>query len=1328
MRNLVFIVLMILAVPAVAGEPVLLSESGRSVFRRGEPVDLALRLQVPQDVTEADVEFWAEETLFRMKIGAGRLTGLQPGQADSTYRIDTARLHPGTYRLIARAAFGEQKQEAAIPIEITRDTRLTDFIILHMGIPGWVLPTGNLYDDSRRYRFNFSMANVCDSWNRGNAGVGLAGHELSVESMLRNGIDFMKYPTGYGWGLAHRPIRRGASWYDPDIIEISAQLMQYHAQGVRRFPNCIGLNPIDEPGVSWTDPHMAAAFKQQTGLDAPLREDRLNDPDRYVAWQIFRNHALNDFNTIMRDKMREVNPDALMSCQTFAGILTDGGLYPGGNTFLDVQSTHTYDHWPTSNNWISFALNLRRANRNVFWKRPLITFTGCYGIMEDQWRAAWALGMGAKLDGHGYFLGAGELPENQPWAEFSLAEMVRINRLCEQYGDFFRALEKPVEPLALWYSLSQSAAADPARNYEQEVVGAFFALKRSHFPVTIITDEDIRAGLLKEHKVLMLVGMDYVPQDLGTAIEKWGGKLVADRTTTAFTGAGDRRVARIDADFREFAACWAEVGRAWNEKRQPVSMLLRRDLTAEAGILRDLPKIQAALLPLVDRPAWAGSPFTFIDVQNSGDARFVFVANDASVIQHTNETARWITMQESVPAVDTITIPGSRGKAVYDLWTSERLEPDKADSLTLRLQPGGLRVLCVYPKALRKPEVEFYLQESQSGMRSLAADCNFHVNTFLAPSYLQVTDPQGCTIVSAYISGYASRKYMIASNDPSGRYEARLTNLLTGGTSIESVNVDKTDTYLGPIVRELPPAISFDDRAYADFAKRKPIYVVPGEACEAEAAGIAKILAAEIRKPDDVRKGDTYPELLDPEKNKGVWMMPRWQPLALTAGADLVLVGSPDNNILIKDINQSGMLRRVIHPSTLGTGEGMVQYCWSPFDLDKDAAVIAGYDAAGLRAACERFLAAAKLTPGTDAPNAVALKSDFQREDVAAPPAANAPETITPSARIKLADGVRKLAAGGGIVAMAGQDSRLSVFDDSGKLLWQRDLAYRAIGVDVSRDGQFIAVAAYPRACVFDRQGTLAFFSHSDWPTQDDVEGLAVLPSQPGRGGPGRGGLRESSAVVSDRTNPPALPAEPAPSIRLVKGTWSGKLQAYDQDGKNLWTFPPPPVEQKDKPADEPAPPAQTAPPEPFGAVRAIAPLPDGSFAVAGMQALLILDKDGTETLRKKIDRLQDVCPAGDNVLAASFKKKLMLLNRAGEPVWEKDVPDFIMAADATADGSAIAVALFGGEVMIFDAQGNVTRRARIFPEATLTGIAFDEAGDSLWLSTWEGEAVKWDF
>jgi len=1275
--TVVLLVAVAVAGPAAAAGVSITGESGRSVFQRGETLDVAVRLDAP---AAGPIEFRLEERGRLTRIGAEQVPMPADGALDLTYRIDTSAFRPGDYRLVVSLA---DNQQAALPFTVVSDVRTTDFTIIHMGMPGWVMPGITIGAASERYHFNTMNANLADTWRRGGS-LSLSPGERNAEDLLRHGVYFMKYPTVFGWGLAHRPIRGGASWWDPAVIEASAQLMQYHMQAVRRFPNCIGLNPIDEPGVDWINEHLAAAFEKQTGMKAPQKDDR-EDLGRYVAYQVFRNHTLARFHDRMKPYMLEVAPNAKLSCQTFAGILTRAGLYPGGNTFLDIQETHTYDHWPTSNNWIAFALNLRRANRAAFWNRPLWTFTGCYGIMPDQWTAAWSLGMSEKLDGHGYFLGAGELPESQPWAEYSLAEMVRINRICEKYGDFFLALEKPVEPLALWYSLAQCAAADPAEMYEQEVVGAFFALKRCHFPVTIVTDEDLRAGLLKEHKVLMLVGIDYVPDDLREAVERFaagGGKLVADRTTSAF-----ENVVRIDTDFRGFAENTIKLEKAWREKRYEESMRLRRDMFAEESIFRDLPKVKEALLPLVERPVWAGSHDTFLAVQNRGNARYVFVANEASVYRHPNVDERWITMQESVPATDTITMPFAKGRAVYDLWTGEQLNLDADGAVTLRLQPAGLRVLCVYPRPVAEPRLRVvHVREGWPGKLAITAEPPAG-GTGVVPAELELVDAAGSTVQRRYVALNLDRpnswEYDLAVNDSFGTWQVRLRNLLTGKTSVVRARVSRPQPNGKPeVVRRLPKAISFDDHAYAELIKRKPLYVVPGTGCEAVAADLARRLGAEVRTPDAIRAKDTYPDLLDPEKNKGVWMMPRWEPLSYTTGADLVLVGSPDNNILVKDINQSGMAPRVLHPSSLGKGEGMVQHIWSPFDTDKDAAVVAAYDDAGLKAAAERFLVVAGLKQD-DAQPPVALQADLETEAGPEQELPPQPPVIEPLVVHRLGTRIRDLAAGGGIVAAGTMDSRLCVFDQSGTKLWEKTFDYRVLGVAVSPDGNWIAAAAFPHTYVFDRSGRQLFVSSVEVPSREDVEGLALNVGRP----------------------------------RLVKGTWHGDVTAYDANGNELWKFhiEPPPKGQ------------QPQGPQPIGAVRSIAMLPDGTIAAAGMRSLALLDGQGKEIARRSIPRLQDACVAGPNILAASFKNKLYLLDPKGESIWEKDTPDFIMAADASTDGAVIAAALFGGDVMVYDGKGELKQHRRLDSESTLTGIAVVEGGRALWMSTWEGELIRWE-
>lgn len=1278
-------------------------ESGRSVMRRGEYVDVAVHADAPPHIKTGSLEFWLEDSGRRVRVGKQQMETLEAGPSDATFRLDTNRLRPGAYRFIARMKLDDQVEEVSLPLEIVTDTPTTDFKIFLIGIPGWVLPTGNHHKDLRHYHVNFQLANVpSDSCHRGAAGVQLTEGEKVIEEMVRHGIDFLKYPTVYGWGLAHRPIRVGASWFDPDVVEISAQLTQYYTQSCRRFPVFLGLNAIDEPGVSWRDEHMDVAFRERTRTEPPSKEEREIDLKRYIAYQTFRNQVLNDFNTLMKRYMLEVAPEALFTIQLNPGILTDAGLYPAGYTFLDIQSTHIYDHWPSSNNGIAFYTNLCRANRRVGWRRPLWVMTGCYGIMPDQWRASWSLGMSEKLDGHGYFLGAGELNEESPWAEFSLAEILRINRLCEKYGNFFLSLEKPIEPLALWYSLSQAAAAPPERNYEHELLGAFYALKRAHFPVTLVTDEDIGAGLLKEHEVLMLVGMDYVPEGIRAEIEKFGsrgGKLVADRTTSVqFPD-----MIRLDADFREFAATQAEVERAWQEKRNPVSMMLRRDIFADAGILRNLPRVKETLAPLVARTVYAQSPDTFLALQSHGQARFVFVANEASVYKHPNEGARWITMQESVPAVDTITMPFARGLAVYDLWSGKRLELGPEGQVNLHMQPAGLQVLCVYPAPVEEPSLEVKITGASPGQVEIRVQ-GAAGNSGVIPAELELRDAAGKIALRKYVSVNLEKgaanvwTYKLGFNEPSGIWDARLHNLLTRKETSAQVNVPEEKAPEGNLLRRLDSVVIFDEHAYPEFAQRKPLWVIPGEGCQDVARKLCDVLDAEMRPPEDSRSPDKYPEFLDPEKNRGVWMMPRWEPLNLSVGADVVLVGAPENNILINDLNQSGMLMRVIHPSTLGRGEGLVEYVWSPFDLDKDAVIITAYDQEGLQDAADRFLRAAGLRTEATPSEVKPLVMDLATEERSQVEPAEI-EAITPDWLFRLNDGVRKLDAGGGITATGAMDSRLSVFDNEGNLLWQRDFDYRVLGVAVSSDGQFVAASAFPRTYVFDRAGNLLFFSSEGVPSLDDVEGLALQSGE----------------------------------LCLVKGTWTGEVRAHDSTGELQWTFPPKPAEENKTPeAEEDKQKTEAAEkeeiPAPLSAVRETAFLYDGSIAVASMKELVILGPDGKEVFRQKIDRLQDVCPAGDNILAASFKKRLYLLDGRGATIWEKETPDFVMAADASKDGTTIAAALFGGEVIIYDAQGQVTHHARLPFAATLTGIAVDEGGNAVRLSTWEGHVLCWRF
>jgi len=1298
MRSTALAIAVAAGILAVAGntctaEMSLRTTSGRSVFRRGEIVDLSLQYTKKVETGRVLVEFILHEGGTITHIGSDSFTPAAGRPIALTYSFDTHCLRAGTYTLAVRLTLSGERFRAETPLEITPLHRITDFAIIHRGIPRWLQHTNDTAAETARLGFNTVFTPLSSSWNRNSPGTRLTEPELAAEELLRRNISFVMCPVLPELGGPHAPGQAALSWFDPEVIDASAHLLEYHTQACRRFPNFLGINAVDQPSVPWSDIFMDARFRSVTGLDTPGRRDT-SDVDRYVAYQIFRNHTINDFHALMKSRIRRIDPAVRLASQTSAGVMPSEGMYPPANTAFDILSMNVFDHWPGSNNWAAFAASLRRANRSVFTNRPLWTLTGSYGIMPDQWRTAWALAMSEKLEGHGYSLNAEELHTDRPWAEFSLAEIARINRILQRYGNFFLKLERRVEPLALWYSLAQ-ASAEPDSGYEQEVAGAFLALKRAHFPVSIVTDEDIRAGLLGEHKVLFAVGVNYVQDDLRESIENFrseGGRLVADRASMAFEAA-----VRMDADFREFAESMAEAARAWNENRTADAMRLRRCTVAEVSIRRQLDAVKRTLLPLVERPAYADTPDVFITVQHRGRAKYVFLVNVASEYRHPNEAERWVTMREAVPISANITIPSAPGRIAYDLWTGRRLQLNAAGSVSLRLPPGGLTVLCLLPYGEPGvPDIRMSVDEQRPGTFYFGTDSVVR-DGGIVPAHVILKRPDGTVAFEKYdtINMSGSRwSYPMASNEPGGDWCVTIRNLLTGAERYALMPVGGLRTGTRPIITRRGPVAAFDSHAYAPFVKRSQLTISPGSGTERFAELLALRVNADIRPPDALyRRRDARNVLLvrHSTAHSLIHSQPEMHntPASITTGRNLILIGSPENNKLIREINQSGILRAPITRETLGPGQAMLAHVWSPFDSGLDAVIIAAYDEDGLQAGYERFLTLSGLQLSDSLPRDVELLPEvrqFASRTAGSEPAGPAGNFITPSSHLRVEDGIRKLASGGGIVAVGTMDSRLLVLNGAGRLLWSREFDYRVLGCAVSAGGEHVAAAAFPRTYLFDREGKLLMLTAVEEPSRHDVEGLAMQHS---------------------------------PRPMLFQGTWTGQVFARDTAGSLKWQFGATPPDSIIVDVKRPA-------PHPIGPVRAIAPLSNNTIAVGGMHSLVILDDTGGEIKRRNIDRLQDLKPAGSNILAASFNRNLMMLNARAELLWQRTTPDFIMAIDVSADGRRFAAALFGGRVQVFDSRGRLTHDARLPFEATLTGVAFVDDGDAVWLSTWEGDLVKW--
>ena len=64
----------------------------------------------------------------------------------------------------------------------------------------------------------------------------------------------------------------------------------------------------------------------------------------------------------------------------------------------------------------------------------------------------------------------------------------------------------------------------------------------------------------------------------------------------------------------------------------------------------------------------------------------------------------------------------------------------------------------------------------------------------------------------------------------------------------------------------------------------------------------------------------------------------------------LILLGDPNQNRWLKDIEDFHLTRRALSPSYPGTGRALVQYVWTPFYDGFDAITVEASDVEGVRA------------------------------------------------------------------------------------------------------------------------------------------------------------------------------------------------------------------------------------------------------------------------------------------------------------------------------------------------------------------------------------------
>ena len=214
----------------------------------------------------------------------------------------------------------------------------------------------------------------------------------------------------------------------------------------------------------------------------------------------------------------------------------------------------------------------------------------------------------------------------------------------------------------------------------------------------------------------------------------------------------------------------------------------------------------------------------------------------------------------------------------------------------------------------------------------------------------------GCKEDAAVPAATGTVTRLPLSEADAGEYLVTATELLTGLAESTTVTIRPTPT-LGP-----PAKVRFADRAaLKKFAARKnvalTIALTPEQEKDAKLAAQIGVLKAfyeqqgRIVSLGTVRPGGVV-ESLQPLRSPHRY--PQWK----TIPADLILIGTPANNVLLLD-----QLRAEIFPRGFAIpppGEAAVLHTRSPFVGEYDALNLIATDAAGLAAAVQAITAPAK--------------------------------------------------------------------------------------------------------------------------------------------------------------------------------------------------------------------------------------------------------------------------------------------------------------------------------------------------------------------------------
>ena len=663
------------------------------------------------------------------------------------------------------------------------------------------------------------------------------------------------------------------------------------------------------------------------------------------------------------EAVREVDPALVFTTGAYGSSPGAGGRggwpwasIPGRIMFegLATQQAYDWNELRASKPMHNVALT-DRIRSYAPTKRTwtiLDNFQFLFGREAFQRAAALALTRGVQGIGTNFLAssaGEGARPDVAAWQQ-------ELNAWMRKYGGVYARTE-PQPVIGIFFGHLQTVQrriltgedASPEAllkgSHEGKVTEALFLCHAAGWPARVITYQELRRGPLPPSmKAIVLTGLDQADGTWtwGPGLEKplqefldRGGRILADDESVCpvpFTKTGMQVAAYIPQT---------------NVDATP--LLLARNAA-------NIEKLRAAMSGVAAPVASSGNPLLWAIPTECADTQYVTVVNQAFADgDEAKEYVRPADPRATKPEVwktkanaslyvkpQTGALKWNTDRPIYDVRLGRKITPEEA--ATVDLTADAFRWYALPSGDVRKPEVA--VSKGTAGFYEATITMRGDRPMDGIPVEITVT---GMNDKASVFSSTGAVTRLPLHEADAGDYLVTATELLTGLS--ESAHVE-----IRPMIRMGPPVVVgvSAPAALKKFAARKnvalTIALTPEQRQDGRLAALAKTLKTFYEQQGRiVSEGTVAPggvvESLQPLSSPHRY--PQWR----TIPSDLILFGTPANNVLILD-----QLRAEIFPrafSIPSAGQAAVIHTRSPFVGEYDVINIIAADAAGAASAVQ---------------------------------------------------------------------------------------------------------------------------------------------------------------------------------------------------------------------------------------------------------------------------------------------------------------------------------------------------------------------------------------